>query len=236
MATTTTTSNQSPVIVQARGPEALFDDIGPAYEPAFEGLPGQLASIKWVLSQLEEGNIKPGKVMDLGCGTGRPVCSQFADAGHDALGVEISTAMVKAARERVPNAKFEQMDHRQYSAPPATFDAITVFFSMLTGMSQEDIRQMIRKIYDWLKPGGVFVFATVPISSEHYYKLWLGRPDVGSSLGREESLDWIRNVGFEVVHEYVEKFTPKAVEEGICGPEEKLEETHLFVYARKPAQ
>ena len=41
-------------------------------------------------------------------------------------------------------------------------------------MPQDQIREMIRKIYKWLKPGGLFVFGTVPADVEHVLAQWLG--------------------------------------------------------------
>ena len=83
--------------------EEVFDDISPAYESAFAGLPTQAASIEWVLTQLE--NKKPARCLDIGCGTGRPVCSELAKAGHSVLGIDVSGVMIADAQKKVPNAK-----------------------------------------------------------------------------------------------------------------------------------
>jgi ubiquinone/menaquinone biosynthesis C-methylase UbiE len=214
--------------------EELFDDIGPAYEAAFEGLPEQAASVKWLLSQIEAAGTEAAKIVDIGCGTGKPVCWALAGAGHDVLGIDISSAMIAAARERVPAAKFEQTDIRNFSPPDSSFDAATVYFSMIAGVTQGEIREFIAKIYRFIKPGGFFVFATVPFPVDNLQTKWMGRPATGSSLGPEEAVEWIRRVGFQIEHEAVSKFMPKAAEAGICKPEDVSEETHLFVYAKKP--
>lgn len=214
--------------------EEVFDAVGPAYEDAFEGLPEQAASVKWLLSQLEAGGIKPAKIVDIGCGTGKPICSALADAGHDVLGIDISSAMITAARERVPAAKFEQLDIRAFNPPEGSYDAATVYFSMIASVTQEEIKEFIAKIYGFIKPGGLFVFATVPIAAENLQIKWMGRPVTVSSLAPEEAVEWIGKVGFKVEHEAVSKFTPKGAEAGICKPEDVWEEPHLFVYAKKP--
>lgn len=211
--------------------EAVFDDIGPAYESAFAGLTTQQASIDWLLSQLE--GQKPAKVVDIGCGTGKPVCASLAMAGHDVLGIDISGAMIEDARAKVPGAKFEKTDLLSFSPGPETYDAITVYFSMIAGLTQDQIRQGIQNIYSWLKPGGFFVFATVPVAGNNLEIKWMGRSVVVSSLEAEEAVDWIRKTGFEVVHHESSQFTPHAVQAGICKEEDVWEEPHLFVYARK---
>ena len=211
----------------------LFDEVGPAYETAFAGLPEQATSIQWLLFELSKSQIQPAKVLDIGCGTGRPVCSSLAAAGHSVFGIDVSAEMIKAARKQVPQANFEQVDFRDFQSPANTFDAITVYFSMIAGVTQDEIRQSIQRIHSWLKPGGSFVFATVPVAGNNLEMKWMGKPIVASSLSAEEFVAWIRHVGFEVVREQESKFLPKAVEAAICGPDDVWEEPHLFVYGKK---
>jgi SAM-dependent methyltransferase len=211
--------------------EEVFDDIGPAYEQAFAGLPTQAASIDWIIAQLDEA--KPAKCLDIGCGTGRPVCSRLADAGHDVLGIDISGSMIEDAKTKVPNAAFKKMDVVEFSPGPATYDAVTVFFSMIASVTQEQIRQNIQNIHTWLKLGGIFVFATVPVAGNNLEIKWMGRPVTVSSLEADEAVNWIRQVGFEVVYYGVSTFTPHSVEAGICDADDVWEEPHLFVYAKK---
>jgi cyclopropane fatty-acyl-phospholipid synthase-like methyltransferase len=125
------------------------------------------------------------------------------------------------------------MDVRDFQSAANTFDAITVYFSMIAGVTQDEIRQSIQRIHSWLKPGGSFVFATVPVAGNNLETKWMGKPVVVSSLSPEEFVAWIRQVGFEVIHERESKFLPKAVEAGICGQDDVWEELHLFVYAKK---
>jgi 2-polyprenyl-3-methyl-5-hydroxy-6-metoxy-1,4-benzoquinol methylase len=212
----------------------LFNTVGPAYENAFEGHPEQAASVRWLISQLEAADIKPAKLVDIGCGTGVPVCSGLAAAGHDVLGIDISPAMIAAAKTRVPAAKFEVKDIRDFNPGSASLDAITIYFSLIASVTQDEIKGFIKNIYTWLKPGGLFVFATVPLSAESIQIKWMGHPVQVSSLAPEEAGEAIKSAGFEIMNQVVMNFTPKGAEAGICKPEDVWEEPHLFVYARKP--
>ncbi len=213
--------------------EEMFDSIGPAYEEAFAGLKTQLDSIEWVLTQIQHR--RPAKVLDLGCGTGRPVCSILADAGHDVLGIDVSSVMLRDAQSKVTNAKFWKADIFQMSLPPDTYDAITVYFSLAIASSQDSIRLQIRRMYQWLRPGGVLVLATVPGSRDQVTDSFMGRKFVASNLSCEEYLSCMRTVGFDVVYHGMSSFKPEAAAEArICTAEEVKEERHLFIYARKP--
>ena len=224
----TSTSNTHPVPA-----DVLYNDLGPAYETAFAGLPEQAEAIHWLISQLSASTTHAATILDVGCGTGRPVCSALTDAGHNVLGIDISTEMLQAARARVPKASFEQQDVRTFDKPENTYDAITQFFTLLVDFTKDDIRYTIRKFHQWLKPGGYLVFATVPIEGNNYEFKWMGRQVRESSLSTEEVLAFAEKIGFEVVYHKESHFTPKAVEAGICGPDDVWEEPHLFIYARK---
>lgn len=224
----------SPEGLRSLTAEQAFDSVGPAYEAAFAGLPEQAHSIQWLLSQLDASDIKPARFVDIGCGTGRPVCSSLADAGHDVLGIDVSSAMITAARERVPNAKFQQIDVRDFNPPQQSLDAASVYFSLLADVTQDEIKGFIAKIYRLLKPGGLFVFATLPLDVQGVQVKWMGHPMTVSSLDHDVVIEIMSHVGFELVHNAVTKFMPKGAEAGICQEEEVWEEPHLFVYARKP--
>lgn len=228
-----TTATTNPATSSTYSAAALFDEVGPAYETAFAGLPEQAASIQWLLAELSKSQGRPAEVLDIGCGTGRPVCSSLAAAGHSVIGIDVSAEMIKAARELVPQATFEQLDVRDFQSPANRFDAITVYFSMIAGVTQDDIRQAIQRIHSWLKPGGSFVLATVPVAGNNMELKWMGKAAVVSSLSPDEFAAWIKQVGFEIVHQRESTFLPKAVEAGICGPDDVWEEPHLFVYAKK---
>ena len=209
--------------------EALFDSVGPAYEDAFKTCTPQQTSVNWLVTQLPAN----ASVLDIGCGTGRPVCSSLADAGHSVLGIDVSGAMIDAAKQNVPNAKFEKADVKTFQLTDGTFDAITVYFSLIASVTQQEIKDTMTKIHQWLKPGGIFIFATVPISGENLEISWMGRPITVSSMSPEEVLDSMKTVGFEVLKSENSVFMPTAAEAGICGKEEVWEEPHLFVYAKK---
>lgn len=217
-----------------RTAQQVFDSIGPAYEDAFAGQPEQTQSVEWLLAQLKDSGVQAARFVDIGCGTGRPVCLSLASAGHDVLGIDVSAVMVAAARERVPNASFEQMDISDFNPPQSSYDAASVYFSLIASVTQDDIRRHLAKIYGLLRPGGFFVFATVPEDAESVHIRWMGQFVTVSSFCPGEALLAIEASGFEIVHNKLTRFTPKGEEAGICQKSEVWEEPHLFVYARKP--
>ncbi|KAJ8612973.1 hypothetical protein MRB53_037181 [Persea americana] len=214
--------------------EQLFDDVGPAYEQAYADQAESKHATDWIIAELSAKSIKRGRLLDVGCGTGRPVCSRLADTGHDVLGIDVSGVMVEHARKAVPNASFEKIDIRSFQADEGSFDAITSFFALLTDMTHQDIRDVITSIYKWLKPGGCFVLGTCPLSGpEMQEERWLGRMSTISSLDVDEFLRVITGCGFEVVHHSLTYLTPRAEEAGLCKQEDVWEEPRLHIHALK---
>lgn len=201
---------------------ALFDSLGPAYEEAYSGNPEQTASIEWLLAELA----KPARILDVGCSTGRPVCTTLSEAGHSVLGIDVSRVMISAARERAPKAKFQQVDYREFESRPNVYDAITVYFSLILDLTQEEIRDSFRKFYDWLKPGGLFVFATVPVAGNKPEIKWMGRPIVVSSFAAEDVVAAVKRRGLKS-----SRRTPRC----LCPGRLRLEFARRRIFQRSPS-
>lgn len=212
---------------------SLYDSIGPKYEIAYANIPAQRKSLEWLISHLPHDG---SKVLDIGCGTGHPVASTLASSPghHRVYGIDISEAMLSAARSSVPSAIFERVDFRDFQAEPSTFEAITSYFALLVAMSQDQIRDMVQKFFTWLKHGGLLVMSTIPADLEHFEQTWLGRKGIFTSLSADQYITLLRDIGFVVEYSVVENFMPKAAEAGICGVGEVMAEPQLFIYAQKP--
>ena len=202
------------------------------YQDAFDRVPLQVRSTEWLISQLPSES----RVLDVGCGTGKPVCELLVNAGLDVEGIDITPTMIDIAEAQVPSGRFEVADGRTWepSAGAEQFDGIISCFAFIAGVSQDDIRNLFPRIYRWLRPGGFFVFGTVPMDMEHVHIKWLGYDVVGSSLGPEQILEAIQKAGFAIEKQEREKYLPKGAEVGICKPEDVWEEDHLFFCCSKP--
>lgn len=102
-------------------------------------------------------------VLDLGCGTGTITCL-LAALGYQMTGVDLSEEMLtEAARkaetlppERRPLLLHQSMDRLRLLEPVdaavSTLDAL----NYLTG--EKALRETLRRVHRWLRPGGVFLF------------------------------------------------------------------------------
>ncbi|HWO25524.1 MAG TPA: class I SAM-dependent methyltransferase [Kofleriaceae bacterium] len=198
-----------------------FDALGLKYEQAFAHQPERREALEWLLTQLPAG----ARVLDIGCGTGRPTAEVLTQAGHAVTGIDVSATMIDIARRQVPGARFEQIDVRDFASEDASWDAVCAFFSLLQ-MPRRDLDAMLRRIAGWLVPGGCFVLATAPVDIEELSFLWMGQPLCVTSYPTERYLELLRAAGLEIVHARTSLFRPDFPD--------MAEEEDLFCYARRP--
>ncbi|MGW4486570.1 class I SAM-dependent DNA methyltransferase [Amycolatopsis sp. NPDC004368] len=201
--------------------QELFDTIGAKYEEAFGSRPVVDDAIRELLAGLRPG----AKVLDIGSGTGRPLASELAAAGHQVTGLDVSGEMVRIARERVPAAKFLHVDVREWESEAASWDAICALFSFVQ-LTRAETEGVLGKVAAWLKPGGRFVLITVPGDIEDLPIEFLGHPIRVTSFAAEDLESRIRAAGFEVTETRSEVFEP--------GESGAPQEEHLLITARKP--
>lgn len=122
---------------------------------------------------------KPGKVIDLGCGTGR-LLMRLAPRGFECLGVDLSEAMLDVLRQKAAAARLPIQTLRANLVElgelrNATQDYAACLFSTL-GMLRGRANRItfLRHVRRILKPGGVFV--THAHNVRYHLGLGLGRP------------------------------------------------------------
>lgn len=107
--------------------------------------------------------INPSLILDAGCGTGN-ITIRMAEAGYDMIGLDASVSMLSRAREKNQDILFLNMDMTDFELY-GTVDAIVSALDCVNYIT-EDIDKLFRLVYNYLNPGGLFIF---DINSE--YKL-----------------------------------------------------------------
>lgn len=168
---------------------------------------------------------KGGNILDLGCGAGIPSTKALAAHGR-VTGVDISSTQIALAKANVPDAEFICADMSVAKFSSEHFDAIAAFYA-LTHLPRSEHAAMLTQIFDWLKPGGVFLATLGAVDLPDYVdENWLGAPNFFSHFDAAENLRLVRAAGF-VIHEQ------DIVRQDLEG------ETHvsfLWVIAHKPQE
>lgn len=158
----------------------------------------------------------PGRLLDLGCGTGR-LCVPFARAGYECVGVDLSPEMLAKAKT---NADAAGVSVEWVTAnvvdlnglADGSFDYAACLFSTL-GMvrGEENRRAAVAAVRRVLKPGGRFV---LHVHNRYFRRLgwtglrsgditmsqvYAGAPLTLHHFSRREAIRLLRSEGFRVV-------------------------------------
>jgi ubiquinone/menaquinone biosynthesis C-methylase UbiE len=126
-----------------------------------------------ILKLINKYFTKPGKVLDIGCGSGT-LCFYLAQSGNSVQGIDISNTAITACRRSAEElgisekTKFEVMDFPE-EIPTEKFDYI-----LLTEVIEhiQDEEKVIDHLYTSLKKGGV-ALVTTPSKNAPIYRLGL---------------------------------------------------------------
>lgn len=119
---------------------------------------------KKALSHLEDSDAK--KVLDLGCGDGGDA-RLFSKEGYDVTAVDISESGIEKIKKTAPAIYSLRSDIKDVNFPPASFDAIYSHLSMYY-FNEDEVRQIMQKVYSWLKPHGL-VFISCKSTEDALY-------------------------------------------------------------------
>ena len=116
---------------------------------------------RFVQEQLVRHGLTGGRLLELGCGTGRHAL-EFAAFGWEVKGYDLSPGMVQHARQRIGGTtgriSFEVGDIRRLR-DAVRFDAVVSLFHVMSYQTSEtDLRQALETASVHLRPDGLFFF------------------------------------------------------------------------------
>lgn len=136
------------------------------------------------------------KVLDLGCGSGRPVAQHMHERGLHVTGVDSSPTMISFCRSRLPDHEWIVADMRTLSLG-RRFDGILAWDGFFH-LGYDDQRRMFAVFAAHASAGTMLMFNTGPEHGEAIGS-YRGDPLYHASLGAAEYEALISRFGFEVI-------------------------------------
>ncbi|ETX26636.1 class I SAM-dependent DNA methyltransferase [Roseivivax isoporae] len=105
-----------------------------------------------------------GRVLDLGCGTGRPIAGWLTRQGFRVTGIDIAPAMIEIARRHCPEGDWRIADMRRLDLPER-FDGLVGWDSFFH-LSPDAQRAVLPRLAGHLRPGGALMLTVGPRAGE----------------------------------------------------------------------
>ncbi|HEV2082340.1 MAG TPA: class I SAM-dependent methyltransferase [Brevundimonas sp.] len=152
------------------------------------------------LERFMDGLPSGGTVLDLGCGSGRPIASTLISRGFHATGVDASPGLIDLCRTAFPNHRWICADMRGLDLG-RRFDGVLAWYSSfhLTAQAQTEMPEVYAR---HLEPGGTLMFVGGPRRGTAMGE-WMGRPLHHASLDPQEYRAGLAAAGFVSVEERV---------------------------------
>ncbi|MBL8931850.1 MAG: methyltransferase domain-containing protein [Kineosporiaceae bacterium] len=162
--------------------------------------------VDWILDQLRPG--LDDVVLDLCCGNGA-ITHHLARRSARVLGVDFAQDLLRHVdREGHPNIELQQGDIRRCEFPADSFDRI-LLYAGLQYLTQGETVLLMRRLRDWLRPGGRVLIGDVPDADRmwdffdsvsrraaHFEQLVAGEPIIGTWFAPQWLAHLARDSGF----------------------------------------
>ena len=199
---------------------AGYDEIADAY---LHWTSTSTLRLRW-LETLSASLPSCARILDLGCGAGVPLAPFLADRGHHIIGVDGSARQIELARRNELRAEFMVADMTTVEFNPASFDAVTAFYS-ITHVPRDLHLALLERIYGWLRPGSIFLASLGNDDTPSWTGEWLGTTMHFSHFDAATNRLLVEQAGFVVDRAE------------IIGEEEEARTVRfLWVVAHKPAE
>ncbi len=146
--------------------------------------------------------LKPqSSVLDLGCGSGKPIATVLAQRGYTMYGIDTSSRLVEAYLRQVANASAvcESIESSRFY--DRQFDA-AIAIGLIFLLPEATQIQFIRRLASVVTIGGHLLF-TAPTQVHTWKDVLTGADSL--SLGRESYLRIGADAGFELENEWVDQ-------------------------------
>ena len=154
------------------------------------------------LEVLLEGLAAPARILDLGCGTGRPMAEYVLSRGHHVTGVDQSEALLAIARARFPEGEWI---HSRIEDFPVDIDRRcsydgAIAWDSLFHIERERHESILSNVHHALAPGGrLMLTAGGSQDQPAFTDTMFDREFFYDSYSPEQLATLLRELGFEIV-------------------------------------
>ena len=176
-------------------------DLYQRHAATYDGLRGTLLMEGPWLSRFRDLLTPGATILDIGCGTGRPIARHFIEQGHTVTGVDSAPAMIALCRARFPEGDWQVADMRRL-ALGRRFGGLIAWDSFFH-LTPEDQRGMFPAFAAHAAPDAALMFTSGPAHGEAIGR-FEGEALYHGSLDPLEYHALLAENGFSVIDHVVE--------------------------------
>lgn len=140
----------------------------------------------------------PANILDLGCGTGRPIAEHLLERGFSVTGIDQAEALLSLARQRFPEGHWLQAEMEAFE-PEGLHDAAIIWDSLFH-ISREKHEAILRKIIRCLRPGGRLMLTVGGSEHPAFTDTMYGETFFYDSLTPEQTVSVLQGLGALIDH------------------------------------
>lgn len=175
---------------------------------------------EWYIEQpsIDEAiiHLKPGAtILDVGCGSGKPIAAYLIDKGFDVHGLDIAPKLIQYAKSVIPKEKLFLADICEFTTD-IRFDAI-ICWSALFHIHANHHLDVLKKLHSFLKPKGLML---ITFADTRYKPDWVefkvideytiesemfGERFCHSGNPADINSELIKQAGFEIISDKIDQ-------------------------------
>ncbi|CAM4212757.1 class I SAM-dependent DNA methyltransferase [Acinetobacter pragensis] len=140
---------------------------------------------------------KSAAILDLGCGSGKPIADYMIQQGYAVTGVDSSDAMIQMAQQNFPAQAWLRADMRLVQLDQV-FQGILAWDSFFH-LTPDDQRKMFAQFAEFSAPNAILMFTSGPAAGEAIGEMF-GDALYHASLSQDEYRALFAQYGFEAVN------------------------------------
>jgi len=150
------------------------------------------------LERLTKGLTSSARVLDLGCGTGRPVAEFLLRQGFSVTGVDQAEDLLALARERFPEGRWLHAQMETYQ-PDEDYDGVVVWDSLFH-VPREHHGPILRRVLRSMRPGSRLMLTVGGSDHPPFTDTMFGQSFFYDSHTPEAMVDILKSLGAVVEH------------------------------------
>lgn len=148
--------------------------------------------------------LQPGsKILDIGCGAGKPIDEYLVKKGFAVTGIDISERQIELAKKHVPQASFEVKNMSQLRSGEYHVDAVVSFYAIFH-VPRETHATLFETIGSFLSKGGLLLVTMGSSEWEGSEENFHGVKMYWSHYGSEKNKKIVQHAGFEILFDVLD--------------------------------